>query len=152
MKKLFALSCYQTMVNFQKKDPLSIAIKIMGREFGSLEFSDMDDIIISLSNYFGFLSKQVGEITARIIIFEDRLDLTVAPKASRYGASHARERRAIVIASHEDIGKLNNQLIEEKVKLEILKPICESIKMKVYSLNRIYERRVKEAAIVFRGS
>lgn len=139
-------------IHMPEKDPLEVALKIGGREFANLTFEEMEDILILLTNYNIYLKRELGDISAAIVFREEQLDLQVAPKASRYGASHAKERRAIVIANNESISKLNKSFIETRVKFEILQPIPDTIKNKIYTLTKIYDRKIRELGNVNRGS
>ena len=71
--------------------------------------------------------------------------------AAKYGASHAKERRAIAISKDDKLQKQKAQLDNEQAKLEMLRPVCDTIKNKIYVMTRIYERRIKDEYRSARG-
>lgn len=127
------------------KDPLKFALELGSSTIKNLPLEDIDEILLALSNYHIYLHSELGTITARVIYLENDLNMLVAPATSRLKGGHALERRAIAISANDKMIGLNKQLLAEKAKLEMLKPVCETIKTKIYSLNKIYERRLKEA-------
>ena len=126
------------------KDPLKFALELSSSTIKNLPLEDIDEILLALSNYHIYLHSELCTIAARLLYLEDELNMLVAPVTSKLKGGHAMERRAIAICNSDKMLALNKQLLVEKAKFEMLKPVCETIRTKIFSLNKIYERRMKE--------
>jgi len=127
----------------QEVDLVKEAIQFSGREVRSINLEQFDELMLVLSNYYIYLHSQLGIISARVRHLEESFDIEVAPLASKYGASHAKERRAIAISKNEILQKKKIILDRETAKLEMLRPVCDTIKNKIYVMSKIYDRRVR---------
>ena len=135
----------------QKIDLLRDAIKFSAQQVRSVTLEEFDELLLVLSNYYIYLHSQLGILSARVQHLEGVFDIDVAPIAAKYGASHARERRAIAIAKNEKLQKQKSQLDIEQAKLEMLRPVCDTIKNKIYVMSKIYDRRVRNEYRSTRG-
>ena len=135
----------------QPKDMLKDAIKFSAHELRSVSLEQFDELMLVLSNYYIYLYSELGVLLARVQNLEEAFDIRVAPLAAKYGASHARERRAIAISKHEVLQELKAQMDNEKAKLEMLRPVCDTIKNKIYVMSKIYDRRIRNEYRSTRG-
>ena len=123
-----------------ESDPLKRAIDL-SVNIDDLNMVEMDQTLLVLSNYHTYLSSQSGIIGARVLYLEDALNSKIDLKASRYTAPSAAERRAIAISRDEDMQLLKEKLNKEQTKQLMLRPIVDSIKLKIDALKKIYDRR-----------
>jgi len=135
----------------QEKNMLKDAIKFSAPELKSVTLEQFDELMLVLSNYYVYLYSELGILSARVQNLEDAFDIRVAPLAAKYGASHAKERRAIAISKHEILQEFKAQMDNEKAKLEMLRPVCDTIKNKIYVMSKIYDRRVRSEYRSTRG-
>ena len=135
----------------QEVDLLQEAIKFSAREVGAINLEKFDELMLVLSNYYIYIHSQLGILSARVKHLEEAFDIEVAPIASKYGASHAKERRAIAISKHDILQKKKVILDRESAKLEMLRPVCDTIKNKIYVMSKIYDRRVRNEYRSTRG-
>jgi hypothetical protein len=135
----------------QEKDLLQEAIQFSASHLKTVKLEQFDELMLVLSNYYVYLHSQLGILSARVQHLEDAFDIAVAPLATKYGASHARERRAIAISKSDILQKKKAQLDNEQAKLEMLRPVCDTIKNKIYVMSKIYDRRIKNEYRSARG-
>jgi len=135
----------------QGNDILQEAIKFSAPQLKSVDLEQFDELMLVLSNYYIYLYSEFGILSARVRLLEDAFDIEVTPLATRYGASHAKERRAMAIAKNEKLQKQKAQLDNEQAKLEMLRPVCDTIKNKIYVMTKIYDRRVRNEYRSTRG-
>jgi len=135
----------------QEKDLLREAIKFSAPQLKSITLEQFDELMLVLSNYYVYLHSELGTLSARVQHLEEAFDISAAPLAAKYGASHARERRAIAISKHEFLGEKKEQLDNERAKLEMLRPVCDTIKNKIYVMSKIYDRRTRDEYRSARG-
>ena len=135
----------------QEEDVLKEAIKFSAPHLKTVDLPKFDELMLVLSNYYIYLYSELGILSARVRHLEDAFDISAAPKAAKYGASHAKERRAIAISKDDKLQEQKAQLDNEQAKLEMLRPVCDTIKNKIYVMTRIYERRVKDEYRSARG-
>ncbi len=135
----------------QKEDLLKEAIQFSAAEVRAINLPEFDELMLVLSNYYIYLHSQLGILSARVNHLEETFDIEVAPLAAKYGASHARERRAIAISKNEMLQSKQEQLAVEQAKLEMLRPVCDTIKNKIYVMSKIYDRRVRNEYRSTRG-
>ena len=128
----------------QEKDLLEEAIKFSAPHLKSVNLEQFDELMLVLSNYYVYLHSQLGILSARVQHLEDAFDIVVAPLAAKHSASHARERRAIAISKSDVLQKKKAQLDNEQAKLEMLRPVCDTIKNKIYVMSKIYDRRIRD--------
>jgi hypothetical protein len=126
-------------------DPLKKAIDL-SVDIDDLNLVEMDKAMLVLSNYHSYLSSQAGIIAARVFFLEDELNSRIDLKASRYAAPSAAERRAVAISKDEDARKLKERLAKEQTKQLMLRPIVDSIRLKIDALKKIYDRRGRSVA------
>ncbi len=127
----------------QQEDLLKEAIQFSAKEVRSITLEKFDELMLVLSNYYIYLYSQFGILAARVRHLEEAFDIEVAPLATKYGASHAKERRAIAISKNDLLQKKKVILDRECAKLEMIRPVCDTIKNKIYVMSKIYDRRVR---------
>lgn len=128
-----------------EEDVLKNALELTPKQTSGLDLKDLDALLIVLTNYHVYLSSQLGIVSAKAGFLDDELMKRVGPVASKYTAGSAHERRAIALARGDDsLKKLDAQLSSEKIKLEMLRPVCDAIRIKIDTLRRIYDRRARE--------
>lgn len=135
----------------QEENILKEAIKFSAPHLKTVNLEKFDELMLVLSNYYIYLYSEFGILSARVQHLEDAFDISAAPMAAKYGASHAKERRAIAISKDDKLQKQKAQLDNEQAKLEMLRPVCDTIKNKIYVMTRIYERRIKDEYRSARG-
>jgi hypothetical protein len=128
-----------------EEDMLKNALEMSPKKIVDLDLRDLDALLIILANYHVYLSAQLGVISAKVSFLEDQLLRVVGPVASKYSAGSAVERRAIAIQrADESVKKMDGQLSTEKIKLEMLRPVCDAVRTKIDTMRRIYDRRARE--------
>lgn len=135
----------------QGNDILEEAIKFSAPHLKTVNLENFDELMLVLSNYYIYLYSELGILSARVQHLEDAFDIAVAPIAVKYGAGHAKERRAIAISKHDKLRKQKAQLDNELAKLEMLRPVCDTIKNKIYVMTKIYDRRIRDEYRSARG-
>ena len=135
----------------QGNDILEEAIKFSAPHLKTVNLEKFDELMLVLSNYYIYLYSELGILSARVQHLEEAFDIVTAPVAAKYGASHAKERRAIAISKHENLQKQKAQLDNEQAKLEMLRPVCDTIKNKIYVMTKIYDRRIRNEYRSTRG-
>ena len=127
------------------EDPLKNAIEL-STGIDDLDLVGMDKALLVLSNYHNYLSSQMGIINARVIYLEDSYNSQLDLRAGKYTAPSIAERKAIAIAKSDDLGSLKEKLIKEQAKQAMLRPILDSIKLKIDALKKIFDRRGRNVA------
>ena len=127
-----------------QEDKLKTAIELSSIQLDNVPLSDLDEFLLVLSNYYLFLGSQMGVLSARARFLSDDVSDKVASRGAKMDGGTAHERRALIISTNEEIGKLNNRLLETRAKLSMLEPVYDAVKLKVDSLKRIYFRRTSE--------
>lgn len=135
----------------QGQDILKDAIEFSSTELKNINLSEFDELMLVLSNYYVYLHSQLGILNARVQYLEEDLNMHVAPKASKFSAGHAGERRALAISKDEVLLERSRRLGNEKAKLEMLRPVCDTIKNKIFVMSKIYDRRLKDEYRSTRG-
>lgn len=123
------------------KDKLESAITCSSNELDKMEMSELDELMIVLSNYHLFISSEIGRLSASIRFLDDKLNMSVAKKTAKMDKGTATERYALVIATSEDLSKENEKLTMARCKREQLYPIHDAIKIKLDIMKRIFFRR-----------
>ena len=121
-------------------DPLKGAIDL-SVNIDDLDLVAIDKALLVLSNYHNYLSSQAGIIAARVMFLEDSLNSKIDLRAARYTQPTAAERRAIAVSKDENMQKLKERLTKEQTKQLMLRPIVDSIRLKIDALKKIYDRR-----------
>jgi hypothetical protein len=122
------------------EDPLKRAIE-MAANVNDLNLEQMDESLLVLSSYHNFLSSQSGIISARVAYLEDSLSTRLDLKAARYTAGSAAERRAIALSRDDELSALKEQLSKEQTKQLMLRPVVDSIRLKIDALKKVHDRR-----------
>lgn len=126
-------------------DPLKKAIDL-SVDIDDLNLVQMDETLLVLSNYHNYLSSQAGIIAARVSYLEEALSEKLDLKASRFTASSAAERRAIAVSRDDELKELKSRLSKEQSKQLMLRPIIDSVRLKIDALKKIYDRRGRNNA------
>lgn len=127
-----------------QEDKLKTAIELSSIQLDNVPLVDLDEFLLILSNYYLFLGSQSGILAARARVLSDDINDKVAKRGAKIEGGTAHERRALIISTDEEMGRLNNRLLETRAKLSMLEPVYDAIKMKIDSLKRIYFRRTSE--------
>lgn len=127
------------------EDSLKSALEL-STNIDSLNLEELDETLLVLSAYHNFLSSQLGMLSARVAYLEDELDSKLNLRAAKYSAPSAAERRAIAISKDKGLLQTEENCIGERIKLNMLKPIVDSIRLKIDALKKIYERRGRNAS------
>ncbi len=125
------------------KDILKEAIKISPTELRQISMPQFDELMLVLSNYYIYLQSELGILIARSEYLQEAFNNAVAPRASKYGASHAGERRAIAVSRDDNLIKMQSKVRVEKTKLEMLRPINDAVRQKMYVMSKIFDRRAR---------
>lgn len=145
----------EEIVNWQKtsgldligkpsEDILRQALELYDVGAEKLTIQDLDLMLLSLSNYLIYMNAEIGKITANVNFLEDKLTKRCTPLTSSYTARHFAERRALAIEKKPELKEIDDMLVRERYKLDMIKPIADSIRVKVDSLRRVYDRRARE--------
>jgi hypothetical protein len=135
----------------QDKNLLQDAIKFSAKEVKNVTLEELDELMLVLSNYYIYLYSELGVLIARVQMLDEAFDILVAPAASKFSASHVRERRAIAISKDKVLQDKKIILDRECAKLEMLRPVCDTIKNKIYIMSKIYDRRLRDEYRSTRG-
>lgn len=128
-----------------EQDTLKSALEL-STNINNLNVEEIDKVLLVLSAYHSFLSSQLGMLDARVSYLEDELNSKLNLKASKYTAPSAAERRAIAISRDKDAAQLDKKLIKEKSKKNMLRPIVDSIRVKIDAIKKIYDRGGRHVA------
>ena len=126
-------------------DPLKAAIDI-SNNIDELDLEAIDMALLVLANYHCFLATEIGRISARVLYLDDLFVTRIELSAAKISAATAGERRALALEKYPDISQIKENLIKEQSKQAMLKPILESLKLKIDALKKVYERRGKNVA------
>lgn len=130
-------------ISIDKKDAIEEVIKFSGRELKNINLEEFDEHLIVISNYYTYLLSEFGTLTARVQYMEEWINIGIGPIAAKYSASSAGERRAMALYKNIPLREKNEKLTNEKVKLEMLRPVCDAIRNKIYVMSKIYDRRIR---------
>lgn len=130
-----------------EEDPLKKAVDLAAN-IGDLSLEELDSTIIVLASYHNYLSSQVGIIGARVEYLEEAFNTNLDSRSARYSAPSAAERRAIAISKNEDLSNISKTLRKERSKQLMMKPLLDSVRLKIDALKKIYERKGRVAANV----
>lgn len=125
-----------------EEDFLKIALDV-STNIDSFSPDEIDRAILVLSNYHNFLSFQLGELSAKVKFGYDKLNYNIDLIANKFNASNSSERRALAIANDENIQSYKDSLEKEEFKKNTLQPVVDSLKIKIFALQKIYERRIR---------
>jgi len=125
------------------EDILKKIIGCDGVILNSVEMEELDNILMSLSNYYLFLQSTVGETSARVNYLKSELDKHTNVEAAKKTGGHFSERKALAMVDNSKLELLSSRLIEEQVKLEMLVHVSNGIKSKIDIIKKIYDRRVR---------
>lgn len=123
-------------------DPLKVAIDV-SNNIDDLNLEEIDMALLVLANYHCFLSSELGKISARVFYFEDLFSTKLDASAASLSAGTVGERKALAIRKYPEISEIKNSLIKEQSKQAMIKPVVDSIKLKIDALKKVYERRGK---------
>jgi hypothetical protein len=132
------------MIDRPSEDVLRRALELYDVGAEKLTMSDLDLMILALSNYLIYINLEIGKLTANTNYLEDALTKQCTPLSSNYTARHFAERRAIALQKNPKLKEIDDQLIKEKFKLDTIRPVADAIRTKVDSLRRVYDRKARE--------
>jgi hypothetical protein len=121
-------------------DPIKRALSI-GKELCDLPIQDIEDVLLVLSNYYVYLSSEIGHLSARINYLDGELMRIVSGTHTNH--KYFTEKRQAIVAEDAQAGKIDGTLILEKSKYEILKPIVDGLRFKIDAVKRIHDRRAR---------
>ena len=128
--------------NKPENDPLKKAIDL-SVNIDDVDLVYMDKVLLVLSSYHNYLSSQSGIIAARVSLLDEELNARLDLKAAKYSAPSAAERRAIAISKDEQCADIKKTLGKERSKQLMLRPILDSLKLKIDALKKVFDRRAR---------
>ena len=127
-----------------KEDILEYALKSTGSELNSIDMSELDDVMIALTNYNIFINAQLGRLNAQAEFLENNLNKQMAEKVSRMGNGGFAERKILAISTVDKFNESDNNIKMVRSKINMLQPISNSLRIKIDCVKRIYDRRARQ--------
>lgn len=123
---------------------ISYILNATTKEIVSSSPDRVSEIVIALSNYYIYIGYQSGLIAARVQFLSEELEIKTSAAAAGISSPSVKERNALAITRDSSLAELHRRLSVEKAKLEIIKPVVEAVRQKMYILGRYVDRK-KEA-------
>lgn len=118
-------------------DPIKRALNFTYNELLALPPDELGDLLLCLTNYYIYLQSESGHIYARLRFMRGKLDQAVYAQSTKQSVFSLEERRAIIIEGDEELLALSDTINAENIKLDILKPITEAIKVKIDATTKL---------------
>lgn len=126
-------------------DFLEEALNFSNESLASATPDELSEVLLCLANYYLYLQNESGHIYARLSVMRSKLDQSVYEDSWHNGNIYSlEERRAKGISEDDMLISLNEKIIAEKAKLDIIKPVIDGLKVKIDSIQRIMFNRSKQ--------
>lgn len=135
-------------VNGSSTPNLDYVVNLDNRSMREMDFDEMDEVLEKLSAYMVYLSSQKSYIAERYetikTVFEYRLhtetERLVKPKSFKtYG-----ERKALVLRTNKKLREMEERVTRLASKLKRLDELPRVVGDRLFTLRKIYDRRVNE--------
>lgn len=129
---------------------LNYIVNLDNRCMRDMDFDEMDEALEKMSAYMVYLAAQKSYVAERLeiikTVFDHRLNTATEEFATQHPKSYKTygERKAVVLRTDRRLRDLQEKVVRLSAKLKRLEELPRVVNDRLFTLRKIYDRKVNE--------